>query len=348
MKALVKRERGDRTLTVMDVPTPQLQADTDVIIHVTASGICGTDLHILHDEFPYWPPVTIGHEFVGVVDSVGSAVTSVQIGDRVVAEPHTLTCGTCEQCMNGQRHLCKNKRSPGWGIDGGDAPYVRFPEPALLHKVPTSVLDTVAVLAEPLAVCTYAVTERVYVEPMDVVAIVGVGPIGLLSAVAARASGASKIFFVGLDSDEAIRFPMALEFGADAVINASHTSPEDAIYDLTEGRGVDVVIEASGSTGGINTAIHIVKQTGKIGVIAIPSKETVSIEWSKLVYKVATVSFSFSSNYRSWERALRIMESSPYDLSKIVTHRGPIDNWKDLFHAIESGKCMKGVFLPND
>ncbi len=110
-----------------------------------------TDLHIYHDEFPYWPPVILGHEFSGVVSAVGSRVTGWTMGDRVVGEPHTLACGTCFLCRTGNRQVCASKRSPGWGIDGAFAPQMRFPEPGLLHRIPRRSTYPAAALVEPLA-----------------------------------------------------------------------------------------------------------------------------------------------------------------------------------------------------
>ncbi|MGE4484491.1 MAG: zinc-binding dehydrogenase [Oscillospiraceae bacterium] len=348
MKALVKTGKGVGLVEVRDVPRPKLQADSDVIIKITGSGICGTDIHIFRDEFPYWPPVIIGHEFVGVVEEVGKKVTNVKIGDRVVGEPHTLACGTCELCRRGMSQLCKSKRSPGWGIDGADARYLRYPEPGLLLKVPDNVPDEVAVLAEPLAIVTHGVLERAVVEPQDVVAIIGAGPIGILAAIVAKAGGASKTIMLGVDSDEALRFPAARSMGIDETINVLKENAEERIMQLTGGRGADLVIEASGSEGGINSAIDIVKIGGRIGVLGIPGNEKVSIRWAKMDYKVAKVIFSFSSSHTAWDLALRIMASAKVDLSKLVTHRVPLEQWEETFEAINQGKCIKGVFVPDD
>ena len=111
---------------VTDVQEPS-PASGDVVIKVAAAGICGTDIHIKHDSYPYWPPVIMGHEFSGVIVEVGPGVTGYQVGDRVVAEPHTLACGRCELCRTANIQLCAAKRSPGWGIHGAFARYLAMP-----------------------------------------------------------------------------------------------------------------------------------------------------------------------------------------------------------------------------
>jgi L-iditol 2-dehydrogenase len=120
---------------VREVPTPPIRDDDWVLIRVKAAGVCGTDLHIWHDQFTYWPPVVLGHEFSGEIVETGPKVRNFKAGDRVVAEPHSLACGLCENCRQGRIQLCEHKRSPGWGIDGAFADYVTMPE-TLLHRIP--------------------------------------------------------------------------------------------------------------------------------------------------------------------------------------------------------------------
>lgn len=348
MKALLKAEKNDGKFTIRDVPRPQLEGENDVIIKITGSGICGTDVHILHEEFPYWPPVIIGHEFVGIVEAVGSNVTNVKPGDRVVGEPHTRACGVCDLCRQGKIQLCTEKRAPGWGIDGANARYLRYPEPNLLHLVPDNVPDEVAVLAEPLAIVVHEVLERGRVEAMDYVAIVGAGPIGILAAFVAKAAGAAHTVLLGVDADEPLRFKIAKELGVDETINVLKEDAPARILAATRGKGADLVIECSGAEAGINTAIDCVRKCGRICVVGIPGAEKVSIKWKAMINKVLDVIFNFSSSFTSWDRALSVMATTPYDLSKLVTHRVSLDEWESVFADIAAGKCLKGVFVPAD
>ena len=194
MLALVKTERGEGHLALIARPTPE-PAPAGSAIAVIYAGICGTDLHIVHDRFPYWPPVTLGHEFVGRVDAVGGLVDPALIGTRVVSEPHSLACGTCQLCRRGIAELCASKRSPGWGIDGAFSASLTMPV-HLIHRVPDGVPDIVAALTEPMAIAVTALL-RARVDPGDTVLVVGAGPVGILAAVAARTMGAGRVLVTG-------------------------------------------------------------------------------------------------------------------------------------------------------
>lgn len=345
MRALMKTEKGVGHFEVRDIPVPTLKKPDDVLIRVLAAGVCGTDVHIYEDTFQNYPPVVLGHEFSGVVTEVGSAVTRFQPGDRVVGEPHTRFCGKCDMCRAGNIQLCAEKRSPGWGIDGAFTDFLVMPE-LFLHHIPEHVSDEVAALAEPMAIVTHEVLERAKVEPQDVVAIIGAGPIGLLASVAARAGGASRVVVLGTDADEAIRFPAARKLGADSVINVLHQDAVKAILDMTHDRGADLVIEASGSEPGINTAIDIVKKCGRICAVGMPNTERVHIQWLKMINKVLTVIFNLSSSVSSWERALSIMANTSCDLRAVITHHASIEDWELVFADIAQGRAIKALFVP--
>lgn len=347
MKALMKTAPGVGNFEIRDIPIPEIKAPDEVLIRVTAAGVCGTDVHIYHDMFKSYPPVVLGHEFAGVIEQVGPAVTGFHIGDRVTCEPHTKFCGVCDVCRAGHIEVCKHKRSPGWGIDGAFTDYVVVPS-LFLHHIPDNVSDEVAALAEPMAIVTYSVLERTRVEPQDVVAVIGAGPIGLLAAVAAKAGGASRVYVLGTDADEAIRFPAALALGVDGVVNTMRQDAVKTFDELTGGKGVDLVIEASGAEAGINTAIDIVKMFGRIGVIGMPGREKVNIKWLKMIDKVLDVKFNKSSSVSSWERAISIMATTPSDLRHVITHYADISDWQAMFDAIAKGEAIKVMFVPAD
>jgi L-iditol 2-dehydrogenase len=220
VKAVVKTIRGVGGVELRDVPEPAARAG-EVVLDVIAGGICGTDLHIVADEFPYWPPVVLGHEILGRVAEVGEGVEESLLGKRVVAEPHAGACGVCYLCRRGWAQLCASKRSPGWGIDGGFAERVRLPA-HLLHVVADGVPDDAAVLAEPLAVVCSGY-EEAPVEPGDQVVVVGAGPLGLLAALAAQAGGAARVLVAGRQSSGR-RLAAAAGHGLDVA-----RSPEEAI-----------------------------------------------------------------------------------------------------------------------
>ena len=187
--------KGTGNMILMETAVPDPKPN-EVLILVKAAGVCGTDIHIKHDTFPYWPPVIMGHEFSGVIVEAGSEVRDYCVGDRVVAEPHTKACGKCELCRTGYIQLCASKRSPGWGINGAFAPYLALPE-HLLHRLPESISYEEGALVEPTANVVQDVLERGIVEANDFVAVIGPGPIGLLSVMAAKAAGARTVALVG-------------------------------------------------------------------------------------------------------------------------------------------------------
>ena len=347
MKALMKVAPGEGNFEIRDIPVPEVKRDTDVLIKISAAGICGTDIHILHDKFKSYPPVVIGHEFSGVVKEIGKAVKNVKPGDRVVGEPHTLACGICEMCRSGLHQLCEAKRSPGWGIDGAYTEYMIFPEPGLLHHIPDNIDDVTAVLAEPFAIVTHEVLERGVVEPQDFVVIVGAGPIGILAAVAAKAAGARKTAILGIDADESLRFTAARKVGVDFTINVMREDAVKFIAGHTHGRGADLVVEASGSEGGINSAIDVVRKCGRITVIGLPAKDKVLVKWTQMQNKRLNVYFNLSSSHTSWERALSIMATTPFDLSQIISHRSSIHDWEKVYEDIQKGHAIKAVFIPD-
>ncbi len=346
MPALVKTAKGPGNVELREVPVPKI-GPGEVLIRVREAGICGTDLHIFHDRFPYWPPVILGHEFAGVIEEVGAGVKGGWArGDRVVGEPHTLACGTCWLCRTGRRQLCSSKRSPGWGIDGCFAPFLRYPEPALLHRVPDDLPLEEAVLAEPAANVVHDVLERGVVEPGDVVAVVGPGPIGLMAAMAAKAAGAATVAIAGTDADEAKRLPLARSLAAvERVFNVQREDVPAAVAAMTlAGRGADLVVEASGSAGGIGLSVALVRKYGRVVAIGLTGRDKVEIPYDAAMSKAVSWTFNMSTSYTSWDRALRLLRTRAIDARVLVSHRGGLERWREFFEACENKSALKAVF----
>ncbi len=346
MKALVKTGKGPGLIELRDVPVPAI-GDAEVLIEVKAAGICGTDLHIWHDEFPYWPPVILGHEFAGVIAARGPAVEGWNVGDRVVGEPHTLACGTCWLCRTGRRQLCPDKRSPGWGIDGCFAKWMRYPEPALLHRIPDGLPFEEAALVEPMANVVHDVLERGRVEIADVVAVIGPGPIGLLAAQAAKASGAAAVVVTGTDADEEVRLATARRLRAvDRVVNVQREDAVPVVAELTGGRGADLVVEASGAEAGIGSAFRLVRKYGRIAAIGLTGRERVSLPYDAGMSKAVEFVFNMSTSYTSWDRAIHLLASGKVDGKPLLTPKGGLERWEEFFNALEQKRGLKGLFLP--
>ncbi len=343
MLALVKQQRGEGHLSLQERPIPSYGED-EVLIRVAYSGICGTDIHILHDQFAYYPPVILGHEFSGEVAALGGKVTSFAVGDRVVGEPHNRACGKCYLCRNGHIQNCMDKRSIGWGIDGSFTDYVVMPE-ALLHKIPDGLSLAEAAMAEPCAIVAHQLLERARITPGDTVVIMGVGPIGLLSAQMAKIAGAGKVILCGTSADTDYRLKIADMLDCyDLFINVQ-TQDAAAIIAKETGIGADLVVEASGAGSAIRTAIRVLKKWGTLCAIGMTGAPTVEIPWNEAMMKVLDVQFNMSSSYNGWDIALKLLSAGKLKVAPMIGVR-PLGEWEDAFADLEAGRAMKLLLQP--
>jgi len=343
MKGIVKTQKGAGNIEIRECSIPELRGEDWVLIKVKAAGVCGTDLHIWHDMYPYWPPVILGHEFAGEIVKTGEKVRKFAVGDKVVAEPHSFACGSCYLCRQGKEQLCAEKRSPGWGFDGAFAQYVTMPE-KLLHKIPEGLSWEIAALAEPMAITVHQVTERCGIDCGDTVVVTGAGPIGIMCAFVAKQMGAGKVIITGLESCEKQRFPVALALGADIAVNVQKQNPVDVVMELTDGIGADKVIETSGSGAGISSSLEMLKKCGKLCAIGMGA-DTSNIPWKQLVLKSIDVVGCMSSSSSAWDKALRLMANTDKDLGKLITHRASIEDWEKVFKELEAENGIKAMFV---
>jgi L-iditol 2-dehydrogenase len=343
-RVLVKTARGPGHLELRDVPVPQIAPD-EVLIRVRACGICGSDLKIQDDQHPYTPPVVIGHEFAGEIAEVGSSVTGWVVGDRVVSEQHTHACGRCRQCLTGNAFACASKRAPGYFVDGAFAEFIKVPA-WLLHRIPDNLSFVEAAFSEPSAVAAHGVLDRTGIAPEDVVLVLGCGPIGLVAAKMAQATGAARVIITGIDRDEKVRLPKARELGIDHVVNVMQTDLAALLDDLTDGEGADVVIELSGAPPAITQGFQLARRLGRVGIIGQPPTDEVAIPYREALFRALTVSFSYSSKYTSWERVLSLFERGAIDPAQFITHVLPLDEWERGFDLLRSGEAVKVVLEP--
>jgi L-iditol 2-dehydrogenase len=345
MRALVKTMKGKGFIELKDVPAPSI-GDSEVLIDVKACGICGTDLHIYHDEFPYYPPVILGHEFSGTIAAVGRNVQGWAVDDRVIGEPHTMACGVCALCRTGNRQSCLHKRSPGWGIDGAFASLMRWPEPGLLHRIPDNLDFPAAALTEPLANVVTDVVLTQSVMAGDVVAVAGPGPIGIMAALVAKYAGASAVIIFGVNEDEESRLSLCRSLPAiDHVVNVQKKDLVALVQDVTSGRGVDLFIEASGARAAMQTGAQIVRKLGTVTAIGLTGKPSIEFPYDAFMMKSVRYLFNLSTKYESWDRAIRILTTGLIPHDRLISHRGSIDQWQDFFDALLARKALKGMFL---
>lgn len=344
MLALVKTQKGEGFVELREMPEPS-PGPGEVLIEVKACGICGTDIHVLHDEFPYWPPVILGHEFSGEIVALGVETQYYKVGERVVGEPHTQACGHCYLCRTGNVQICPTKRSPGWGIHGAFARYLKMPE-RLLHRIPDSMTYEVAATVEPSANTVHDVIERTKVEAGDFVVVLGPGPIGLLAGLTARAAGARHIVLVGSPDDESIRLKKGRELGFETVINCGLENPVEVVSGLTNGMGADVVIECSGAAAAIGSTVELIRKKGRIGVIGLTGKPTIPFPWDKAAFKVCDLIFNLSTSYSSWDRTIQLISRGSLPAGEVISHSLPLTQWQHAFEEIEAKRALKVLLIP--
>jgi L-iditol 2-dehydrogenase len=344
MKALRKLRAEDTHLELVDVPAPS-PAPGWAVLDVLYAGICGTDSHIAANTFPSYPPVTLGHEFVGVVSTLGDGVPdaypALRPGVRVVCEPHSLACGVCSLCRRGSAELCAAKRSPGWGIDGAMAERITVPA-HLLHVVPDAVGDLAAAVCEPAAVVVSGY-ERAPVPVGGSVLVAGPGPIGILAALVAGAAGAGHVVLVGRPSSKD-RLDLAASLGVETWVGSGDEVSGRACEE-TAGRGMDLVVEATGTAGGIATCIGAARRRGGLCVLGVPDDATVEVPWGVAMNRALDVTFSLSSSWSSWDAALALMARGALDPAPLAAVF-PLARWEDAFAALVARTAVKALLDP--
>lgn len=345
MQAVVKYAKGKEMMELRDIPEPTIAGDEDVLIEVKAVSVCGSDLHIYHDAHPYWPPMVLGHEFSGVIADIGKKVQGWKIGDRVVSETRTGSCGVCFICQSGFPQACEHKRAYGIGRNGAYAKYLTGPA-KLLHRLPDDIAFEAGAMIEPVAICVSAVIERCRLQAGDSVAITGPGPIGLISLAIVKAAGARLVGIIGRDADEGMRLNKAKELGVDFTVNVDKEDPVKKVLEMTDGLGVDFVIETSGSGRAIQQAFEMVRRLGTVCALGITGREEIPVPYDRGIFKGLSYNFCFSSSWRSWERALGLVAAGALPVEKLITHTLPLSEWRQAFALLERLEAVKVILIP--
>ncbi|TFF94465.1 hypothetical protein EU546_04850 [Candidatus Thorarchaeota archaeon] len=339
----MKTARGPGNLELRELDDPK-PSDDQVLIEVVAAGICGTDVHIKHDQTFYTPPVVLGHEYSGRVVEVGDDVSAVDKGDLVVS-PATAYCGKCYQCKTGHMNRCtaQDKRILGTSLaNGAFAKQLLVPE-YIVHKVPKGVSEQEAALAEPTACVVHSVIDKSPIRPGDVVVVQGPGTMGLLSAQVAKSMGAGKVILTGVSSD-LWRFEIAGKTGVDLTIDVQKESDSVGIVmNETDGRGADVVIEASGACVACSQALEFVKVAGHVTLLGVRGMP-MDIDLDPMITKELTMSGTWGTLPSSWVTTLRLMSTGKIDVGPLVTHRISLSDWEKGFELMETQKAIKVLF----
>lgn len=342
MKALMKQGKGANNVGLVEIAEPEVKQD-EIKIKVHAAGICGTDLHIIHDEYPSDYPVVMGHEYSGTVVACGENVNSFQVGDRVVSLTAVVTCGSCFYCNQGLLMLCEKRKSIGSGVNGAFAEYVVVPAKRAYH-IPENVSLDEAALTEPLACAVRCIIERGTVNAGDLVLISGPGTIGLLALQVAKANGGNCVV-IGTSKDKE-RLQLAKELGAIAVINIEEADAKSQLKELTRGRGFDVAIECAGVNASLNICIEQLRKQGHLIQMGLFGKK-VEFDADLVLMKELHYTNGFATEPTSWEIALRLLEYKQVDIKPLISHKIPLEEWEEAIRLAEQKEGLKVLLVPN-
>jgi len=337
VKALVKNS-GEPGLWLADVPVPSIGIN-DVLIRVTHTGICGTDLHIY--DWDDWAqatipvPMTIGHEFVGEIVEVGSNVNDFRPGEVVSGEGHVV-CGRCRNCLAGRRHLCAHTQGVGVNRPGAFAEYIALPMANIWRHNP-NVNREVAAIFDPFGNAVH--TALSFPVLGEDVLITGAGPIGIMAAAVAKHAGARYVVITDVNPN---RLDLVRKMGVTLAVNPKETSLEDVQKQLGMQEGFDIGLEMSGNPSAFHDMIANTSHGAKIAMLGIPAKE-MPIDWRKVIFNMITIKGIYGREmYETWYK-MTVMLESGLDITPVITHRFPYQDFEQGFQAMRSGNSGKVI-----
>ena len=336
MKALVKAN-PEKGIWMREVPIPKV-GHNDVLIKISKTAICGTDLHIYKwDEWSQRTiktPMTIGHEYCGYVAAVGSEVTNVKEGDRVTGEGH-IACGHCRNCRRGRQHICEKTIGIGVNIDGAFAEYIAVPSNNVM-KISPKIPDEIVSIMDPFGNATHTALSFPLIG--EDVLITGVGLIGNMCVAVAKFAGARYV--VATETNE-YRANLARKMGATRVVNPLTENLGDVIKELGM-IGFDIGLECSGSSSAFNQMLEHMYNSGKISLLGLLPLST-TVDWNKVIFKGLTLKGIYGREmFETWYQMEQMLMSG-LDLSPMITHRYNIDDFQKGFYVMEEGNCGKVI-----
>ena len=337
MRALVKRHRKPG-LWMEEVAVPDLAPD-DVLIRVKKTAICGTDLHIYN--WDAWAqktipvPMVTGHEFVGIIEKLGSNVTGYKVGDRVSGEGH-ITCGHCRNCMAGRRHLCNKTRGVGVNRNGAFAEYLSIPMNNAWYCNSRIPLDVISCF-DPLGNATHtALSFNVLGED---VLITGAGPIGCMAVGIAKHCGARYVVITDVNP---YRLKLAKKMGATLALDVRKDTLDEAMRKLGMKEGFDIGMEMSGNAAAFRDMLRTMCHGGKIALLGIQSEPS-SIDWDYVVFNMLTIKGIYGREmFETWYKMTMMIESG-LDITPVITHRFDYNDFRQGFEVMCSGKSGKVI-----
>ncbi|ACV25556.1 L-threonine 3-dehydrogenase [Kangiella koreensis] len=337
MKTLSKA-KAEKGIWMVDHPKPEL-GHNDVLIKIKKTAICGTDMHIYHwDEWAQSTipvPMTVGHEYVGVIEEIGQEVKGFKVGDRVSGEGH-ITCGFCRNCRAGRRHLCRNTVGVGVNRPGAFGEYLVIPAENA-YKIPDDISDEVASILDPLGNAAHTALSFDLVG--EDVLITGAGPIGIMAAAIARHAGARHVVITDIND---YRLDLAKQMGATRTVNVSQEKLEDVMKEIGMVEGFDVGLEMSGVPSAFKSMLQTINHGGKIAMLGIPSSD-LAIDWNQVIFKGLIIKGIYGREmYETWYKMIAMLQSG-LDVSPMITHRFKIDEFETGFETMASGQSGKVV-----
>ena len=337
MKALAKL-KAEPGIWLTETGKPDV-GPNDVLIRIHKTAICGTDVHIY--KWDEWAQNTIphgmvvGHEYVGVVEGMGSEVRGFQVGDRVSGEGH-ITCGHCRNCRAGRVHLCRNTTGVGVNRPGAFAEYLVIPA-FNAFKIPDNIPDNIASIFDPFGNAVHTALSFDLVG--EDVLITGAGPIGIMAAAVARHVGARHVVITDVNP---YRLELALKMGATRAVDVSKDKLTDVMNDLGMTEGFDVGLEMSGVPSAFNSMLSTMNHGGKIAMLGIPPSD-MAVDWNQVIFKGLVIKGIYGREmFETWYKMASLIQSG-LDLSPMITHEMSVDNYQEGFDIMCSGQSGKVI-----
>ncbi len=337
MKALVKKH-AEPGIWMEDVPQPEI-GHNDVLIEVSKTAICGTDIHIYQwDEWAQKTipvPMAVGHEFCGRIVEIGSEVRGFECGDRVSAEGH-ITCGVCRNCRAGRRHLCINTVGVGVNRPGAFAEYIAVPA-FNVFRLPDAITDDMAAILDPLGNATHTALSFDLVG--EDVLITGAGPIGIMAVAICRYAGARHVVITDIND---YRLDLARKMGASMALNVQRDSIDEAMGALGMTEGFDVGMEMSGQPSALRELLRVMHHGGRVALLGIPPEDT-AVDWNQIIFKGLVVKGIYGREmFETWYKMASMLQSG-LDIGPIITHHFGVADYAEAFEIMSSGRSGKVV-----
>lgn len=343
MKALVFQ--GPKQFEVKEVPIPQCGAD-EMLVRVRFAGVCGTDNRIYQGTKVIAAPRITGHEFSGTIERLGSHVKGYQLGQRVSVYP-MLYCGHCYCCREGRTNICVNRTTIGYEIDGGFAQYVKIPKRAIecgnVVPIPDNVSDEIAAISEPIA-AAYHGMQQAGLRDGETFVIIGAGPIGLFHTQLSRSVNLARRIVIEPIPEKR---KMALEMGADFVIDPAVQDAKAVIFEQTGGQGADAVIVDVGVTSALEQSLDYVKKGGRVVIFAgMPVGSKITIDPNTIHYKEIILTGSSSSSAINQAEVFRLLSSGKVSTEGMISGCFPLEEWRTAFEMKANYVGVKTIMDP--